>query len=51
MNDNDTDDLLVDLIIAIKKNNELQEENNKLRKQLIKEEIKYEKGKKQQEHK
>ncbi len=32
-------ELLVELIIAIKKNNDLQEENQKLRRQMIKEKI------------
>lgn len=50
MDNLDSDDLLVNLIFAIKENNDLKNENNRLRSKLIEEEIKHEKTKKQQEH-
>lgn len=50
MNNLDSDDLLVNLVLAVKENNELKNENNRLRSKLIEEEIKHEKAKKQQEH-
>ena len=50
MSTDDSNDLLIELIIAVKKNNELQDENQKLRRQLIKEKIKYEENKKPKKH-